>query len=117
MVCDLDLDSCQVYVSGGDMVSVSSSPLEGYSLGCNGIAYYDDDDEPFLLTGNYDDGKLVKILVNESSSLRTMSRVTVTDPDNLMPSSVTNWLLGVDGIVRVEEDVLIVATKARMILF
>ena len=116
MVCDLDLDSCSVYASGGDMVSVSSSPLEGYSLGCNGIEYYDDDDEPFLLTGNYDDGKLVKVMVDESSALRTISRVTVTDPDNQMPSSVTNWLLGVDGIVRVDDDVLIVATKARMIL-
>ena len=116
MMCDLDLDSCAVYSSGGDLNSVSSSPLEGYPLGCNGIEYFDDDDQPFLISGNYDDGKLVKILVSDNSASRTMSRVTVTDPDNLMPSTVTNLLLGVDGIVRVDDDVLIVATKARMIL-
>ena len=121
VACDLDLYSCTTYVSGGDLVSTDPIQSQGFPLGVNGIEYFDDDDEPYLIGGNYDDGKLVKIMVHETPSLRTMSSVTIHDPDDLMINTHFYhhhfpMLRGVDGIVRVDDDVLICVTKERVIL-
>lgn len=115
IACDLDLDSCTSYVNGGDLTPTQTPILTGFPIGANGIEYFDDSDNPFLIVGNYDDGKLVKVNVSKTSADRTMTRVTVTDPSNLM-SGVSNLMLGADGLARVDDDVLIVVTTPRVIL-
>ena len=107
--CDLDLNSCDEYLSGGDLASTSDSPLQGYPLGVNGIEYFENDEGDFIVAGNYDMGYLLKVTVGADP---VMSRVTVNDPSNLLSGT----LVGVDGIVRVDSDVLVVVQATQMTL-
>ena len=114
MSCDLDLSSCEEYVSGGTLVP-SGEPVFSSAFGANGIEYFDDSDAPYLIVGNLDAGSLTKVAVSGTAGSRSMTTVTVSDPLNLM-SGVTNPLRGADGLTRVGDDVLIVVTAARVIL-
>ena len=91
MACDLDLDSCSTIYSGSLL-----SPTT--SVGANGIVYMDD----FLIVAQYDDGRLVKVPVKDGQA-------TTGDVANV--SIVGDILDGADGLVRIDDDVIIVVTS------
>jgi len=98
IVCDRDLDACTVLLT-----STLLSPLNGNS-GANGIVVIDD----FLIVGNFATGNLIKVPVKDGATNGSESLVAITDTLNLIDD--------VDGLVEVNDRVIIAITSANAIL-
>jgi len=98
IVCDKDLDACEVLLTSSLL-----SPLNGNS-GANGIIVMDD----YLIVGNFATGNLIKVPVKDGKTNGSESTIAITDSLNLLHD--------VDGLVEVNDRVIIAITSSNAVL-
>jgi len=98
VVCDDKLDSCKTLSSDALLSGANGSG------GANGIVYMKD----YLLVGNFARGTLVKLPIKDGEMNGTAVNVEISDPND--------ELHGSDGLVKVNEDVIIAITAENCIL-
>ena len=99
MVADLDLDA-ESYkeIYNGSLLAPTSQ------FGANGLVYMDD----FLLVSHTDTGRIVKVPVKDDEADGDATTVSIVDSSNI--------LKGGDGLIRVNDDVIIVVTAKYITL-